>query len=109
MLIFLMEACQLILDDCFNLLFHVLLLIFLNFSCWLLRGSSGLVVSAIVRWGSADVCGWLVSCVILRTWPSTTWDERPARSSFSSLFLGGISWVFSRAHKRWAPMLGLDR
>jgi hypothetical protein len=26
--------------------------------------------------------------------------------SFLGLFLGGISHVFSRAHKRWAPMLG---
>jgi hypothetical protein len=29
-------------------------------------------------------------------------------SSFPSIFLGGISWVFPRAHKRWAPMLGSD-
>jgi hypothetical protein len=29
-------------------------------------------------------------------------------SSFPDLFLGGISWVFTRAHKRWAPMLGFD-
>jgi hypothetical protein len=33
-------------------------------------------------------------------------DGPSGGSSFLGLFLGGISHVFSRAHKRWAPMLG---
>jgi hypothetical protein len=34
------------------------------------------------------------------------WDGPSSGSSFLGLFLGGISWVFSRAHKWWVPILG---
>jgi hypothetical protein len=36
------------------------------------------------------------------------WDESSVGSSFLSLFLGGILWVFFRAHKLWTPMLSLE-
>jgi hypothetical protein len=49
-------------------------------------------------------------CVVwvVGTCSSTAWDEPSARSSFPIFFLGGILWVFSRAHKRWAPILGFS-
>jgi hypothetical protein len=55
-----------------------------------------------------DVCGWLVwgmwvvrmvALVVMRSWPLTAWDGPSARSSFAGLFLGGILWVFCRAHE----------
>jgi hypothetical protein len=50
-----------------------------------------------------DICGLVV---VSRVLSPIARDEPPTRSSFLSLFLGGISWVFSRAHKRWMTMLG---
>jgi hypothetical protein len=62
------------------------------------------LVSTVAGQGSMDVCGWVF---VSRVWSPVARDELLTGSSFPSLFLSGISWVFSRAHKRWAPMLGL--
>jgi hypothetical protein len=51
---------------------------------------------------------WVVVWTVVGTCSSAAWDEPSAGSSFLSLFFGGIMWVFTRAHKWWAPMLGLD-
>jgi hypothetical protein len=80
-------------------------------SAWVVgcsSGCSGLLTSVVARRGSGDVCGWMVVWVVSRTWPPAAWDELSIRSSFPDLFLGGIIWVFSQTHKRWAPMLGLS-
>jgi hypothetical protein len=44
--------------------------------------------------------------VVVVTCSLAAWDEPSTGSSFSCFFLGGIPWVFSWAHKRWAPILG---
>jgi ABC-type dipeptide/oligopeptide/nickel transport system permease component len=46
--------------------------------------------------------------VVVGTCSLAAWDEPSARSSFPSLFLGVILWVFFRAHTRWVPILGLE-
>jgi hypothetical protein len=89
---------------------------------WLLSGWHGGVHNGLLRLGcwlfqwlfrSSSFCQcwtrlygymWLGGC--LRSWSPVTRDELPTRSSFPILFLGGILWVFSRAHNWWAPMLG---
>jgi hypothetical protein len=61
------------------------------------------------RW---SVCGmravWVVVSVVVGTCSLAAWDEPLAGSSFPSLFLGVILWVFFRAHTRWVPILGLE-
>jgi hypothetical protein len=66
----------------------------------------GLLVSTLARRVSADVCEWVV---VSRTWSLVARHELSIGSSIPSLFLGGISWVFSRAHELWVPMLRSDR
>jgi ABC-type dipeptide/oligopeptide/nickel transport system permease component len=46
--------------------------------------------------------------VVVGTCSLAAWDEPLAGSSFPSLFLGVILWVFFRAHTRWVPILGLE-
>jgi hypothetical protein len=41
----------------------------------------------------------MVASVVERSWPLADWDGPSAGSSFAGLFLGGISWVFCRAHE----------
>jgi hypothetical protein len=71
-------------------------------------GPLGLLASAVMAWDSVDVYRWLVwgiwvvrmvASVVVRSWPPATSYGTSAVSSFVGLFLGGISWVFCRAHE----------
>jgi hypothetical protein len=59
-----------------------------------------------------SICGmcmaWVVLWTVVGTCSLAAWDEPSVGGSFSSLFFGGITWVFFRTHKQWVPMLGLD-
>jgi hypothetical protein len=52
---------------------------------------------------------WTVVLAVVKTQPRVAWDEPSAGSSFSGLFLGGISQVFFRAHKRWGTNVGIRK
>jgi hypothetical protein len=119
-----MEAWQLIFDDCFDLLFQILLLFLLSFDLlmlkWWLSAWRGGVHGGRLRMG----------CRLFR-WFSGFWfllllDEAQRMFVVGWLFQGpdlwllgmslqskshfhASSWVFSRTHKWWAPMLGFDR
>jgi hypothetical protein len=136
MFIFLTEARQLILDDCFNFFLRILLHVQLGFDGLVLCGGRGMVFQAevfnaststwVVGWSigfvaivqrfvdgcGCSVCGmcvaWVVVWAVVGTCSSSTWDEPSVGSSFPDLFLGGILWVFFRAHKWWASLLGLN-
>jgi hypothetical protein len=41
----------------------------------------------------------MVASVVVMSWPSAAWDGSSAGSSFTGLFLGGISWVFCQDHE----------
>jgi hypothetical protein len=62
-------------------------------------GPSGLLVSAVARQGSMNDCSRAIFWVVSWTWPLAVSDGPLSESSFPSLYLGGISQVFSRAHK----------
>jgi hypothetical protein len=65
------------------------------------------VRSVAIVWRFVGGCGCSIWAVV-RTCSSAVWDEPSVGGSFPTLFLGGILWVFFRAHKWWVPMLGLD-